>query len=180
MRALTILCLSTITILFAQSLSAQPGMINVGISAGGSGLAGAQIQIRTNEKIAADFGIYGRLAHVDVFEPRWIFGSAMDVGLSFYIRQKSKNTKSFQDGFYLKGAKGLGELEEVMAGLGWTRELYLTKYPKMFFQFQLGPSIIQRTETYINTRYPPGNQEQSETWITGMIYARLSCFFVAK
>jgi len=163
--------------IFAQ----KTGLINIGSSVGGTGIGGITVQLKPLKKLAFDFGLYGRVAHVDVFEPRWIFGPSVDANLSFFIRRKTKEQSGrvIADGLFLRGGMGLTELEEVIAGFGWAREFYSKKKPGQFFQLQVGPSLFQRTETFINTRYPPGEQEQIQSWYSGMIYARFTWFYLS-
>jgi hypothetical protein len=180
MKSVKYLFAGFILILFSSGLYAQKSKpVNLGAAFGGSGLAGALVQYQALDKFAFEFGLYNRLVYIDVFEPRWTSGLAMDANLSLVYRKdfRAKSGRLRSDGIYLKAAKGLKDLEENMAGIGWFREFYSDNHPNSFWQLQIGPSFIQRTETYLNTRYPPGFQEQSETLELLMIYVRMSWFF---
>lgn len=161
--------------LFAQKMP----VIGLGTSLGGSGLMGTTVQLRPVKNLAFEVGAYARLIHVNVFEPKWYFGVASDAGVSIFLHHKNKLDKERQiaNGLFLKGSLGLIDLKENCASLGWVREIHTNKHPNQFVQFQIGPSLIQRTESYLNTRYPPGYQEQQESWVSGMLYTRLTWFF---
>ncbi|MCD6346965.1 MAG: hypothetical protein J7L96_06030 [Bacteroidales bacterium] len=156
--------------------------VSIGLSAGGTGLAGVPIQYRLGQNLALDVGIYGRTAHVDIFEPHWYVGLAADAGLSVFFghREKPGKAKVVYNGLFVKGGIGLHALQEYTANLGWVHEVYSEKHPQRFVQFQIGPSIRHRTETFMNTRYPPGYQEQTQAWYSAMIYTRLTWFFSLK
>jgi len=151
-----------------------------GITIGGSGLVGVTQQYRPIRSVALELGIYGRGAYVDIFEPSWYLGIAADAGLSVFVqhREKPEKNKHVFNGFYLKAGFGLKDLQEYNASIGWVREIHSEKNPGRFVQIQVGPSIRHRIETHLNTRYPPGYQEQTQEWFSGMIYTRLTWFFV--
>lgn len=155
---------------------------STGIAVGGSGLAGVTQQYRPIRHVALELGIYGRSAYVNVFEPKWYFGPAVDAGLSVFVQHRDKPLKKkvVYKGFYLKAGFGLKDLQEYNASIGWVREIHSEKHPGRFIQLQIGPSIRHRIETHLNTRYPPGHQEQTQEWFSGMIYTRLTWFFVLK
>ncbi len=170
-----------LTLLFPFGASGQEyDKISTGIAVGGSGLVGVTQQYRPVRDVALELGIYGRAAHVNVFEPKWYFGPAADAGLSVFVqhREKPLKKKVVCNGFYLKAGFGLRDLQEYNASIGWVREIYSEKHPGRFVQLQIGPSILHRVETHLNTRYPPGYQEQTQEWFSGMIYTRLTWFFV--
>jgi len=154
--------------------------LSLGVAVGGSGLLGPEFQYRPTRHLAFDIGIYGRTVHSNVFEPHWYLGPAADFDLSVFIlhHDKPEKNKKIYNGLYLKGGIGLSVLQEYMAGFGWVREIHSVNHPGRFVQMQIGPSIRHRVETYLNTRYPPGYQEQSQEWYSAMIYARFIWFFV--
>ncbi|MBT3244285.1 MAG: hypothetical protein HN352_14140 [Bacteroidetes bacterium] len=154
--------------------------LSTGIALGGSGWIGIPIQYRPAEFISLDLGVYGRAAHVDVFESKWYFGPAADFGISLFFsdRFKQKKNRRVLNGIYLKAGLGLHELKEYSAGLGWVRELHLKDKSGKYLQIQIGSSVRHRTETHINTRYPPGHQEQTQEWNSPTIYTKISWFFV--
>jgi hypothetical protein len=160
------------------------------MSFGGTGLVGIPIQLRPAKFIALDLGIYFRTVHVNEFEDKWFFGPAVDGGINIYLTKKHNSKKAMitENGFYLKGAYGLHNKEgndffrikENTASIGWLMEINKEKNPGRFFQIQLGPSLIQKSEDFLNTRYPPGEQLQSSDRFSGMIYGRLSWFFIVN
>ena len=155
---------------------------SAGFSAGGSGVTGIPVQYRPVQNFALEFGLYGRSAHVDIFEPHWYFGPAADAGMSvfFHHREKPGKSKVVYNGLFVKGGIGLHVLQEYTAVMGWVHEAYSEKHPGRFVQLQIGPSMRHRTETFINTRYPPEYQKQTQVWNSAMIYFRLSWFFSLK
>ena len=174
--------------LISTSLSAQiPIKISSGASLGGTGLAGVPIQMKFGNKLAIDVGAYFRTAHVDEYEDLWFFGPAFDAGLNLFLgkRENQDKNKITQHGFYIKAGYGLhkkGEgdilrLQERKASLGWLMEINKKENPQRFFQIQLGPSIIEHHESFLNTRYPPGEQLQQSDRYMPMIYCRLCWFF---
>ncbi len=174
------LSISLFFILTTINSSAQvPGKISSGFSFGGTGIAGVPIQLRPFKQLSLDIGVYARAAHVDVFEPKWYLGPSLDAGLNLYFshRIKPDKNRSVSHGLYIKGGMGLKDLQEKTLSIGWVQEFYNEKHPGRFIQLQLGPSVRHLTETFINTRYPPGYQEQTQEWYSGMIYTRLCYFF---
>ena len=176
-----------ITLFFFQltsvSSAQEPGLFSLGISGGGSGIAGIPFQVRPLDFLAVDLGVYFRASRANTFdEPKWYFGPAVDAGLSVlpFRRGKSSGLKTVYNGIYFKGGIGtlLTDLKENSFSLGWVREIYPSKHPGRFVQLQLGPSVLHRFETRLNPRYPPGDQEQTEEWTSAMIYFRLSWFFL--
>lgn len=167
-----------------------PTKLSLGASVGGKGLAGVSAQLRPLKSLAFDLGLYLKTTHVDVFEERWFIGPAADCGVNVFLFRKINNQKErlisnglyFKAGFGLniKGENDLNRLNEKSAGLGWLMEISKSSKQGKFLQLQLGPSLIQKHESYLNTRYPPGYQEQTEEWFSAMIYARLTWFFVLK
>lgn len=151
---------------------------SIGISAGGTGLAGIPFQFRPSNNLAIELGLYLRTAHVDVFYDRWYWGTGIDAGLNLYIFHKKKPARQnlVSNGIYLKGGLGIHDLQEYTTSIGWVREVRSEKHKRRYLQYQFGPSIRHRVETIMNTRYPPGYQEQSEKWYSGMLYTRLTWF----
>ncbi len=186
-NSLTLLIILFFLISFCELSAQSPVKLCAGLSAGGSGLAGIPIQIRPAKFIALDLGVYYRTVRVDEFEDKRFFGPSADAGINIFLTKKhnSEKSKITENGFYLKGAFGLHKkedgdifrIQENMASVGWLVEINKDKNPGRFFQIQLGPSIIQKTENFLNTRYPPGEQLQSSERFSGMIYGRLSWFF---
>jgi len=165
-----------------ESNGQEISKLSTGIAVGGSGFVGVTQQYRPSRSVALELGIYGRGAYVDVFEPKWYFGPAADAGLSVFFQHRDKPLKKkvVYNGFYLKTGFGLKDLQEYNASIGWVREVYSEKHPGRFVQLQIGPSVRHRVETYLNTRYPPDYQEQTQEWFSAMIYTRLTWFFVLK
>lgn len=172
------LCLT----LFAWKGSAQnTSLISAGVSIGGAGWAGVPIQLRPNKNLAFEFGIYGRAEKTKVFDSsRWHYSPGVDAGFSIFLKHRDKPDKEriCSNGFYLRAGLSRATNREVdILGLGWVKEI---RHPgkKSFIQIQAGPAATRWTETYLNTRYPPGSQEMTEgpVW-SGMIHARISWFF---
>lgn len=168
--------------------SQTPIKLSLGASVGGKGLAGVSAQLKPLNLLAFDLGLYLKTTHVDVFEEQWFIGPAVDCGVNVFLfkkinKQKEKVTNNglyFKAGFGLnkKGENDINRLNEKSVGLGWLMEISKSSKQGKFLQLQLGPSIIQRHESYLKTRYPPGFQIQNEDWSSAMIYARLTWFFV--
>lgn len=153
---------------------------------GGTGLAGIPVQLKFGKFAAIDAGAYFRTAHVGEFEERWYFGPAFDAGINIFLinRENQDKNKASSHGIFLKGAYGLNKrakedyirLSERSASAGWILEINNKANPHRFFQIQLGPSVIQHSENFLNTRYPPGEQLQSSELLMPMIYFRLTWF----
>ena len=176
-------------ILILPPLSAQvPIKLSTGASIGGTGLAGIPVQLKFGEIASMDAGIYFRTVHVDEFEKKRFYGPAVDVGLNIYLLRKENQdkNKTTQQGLFIKGGyglhikedEGLLRLQERSASLGWLLEIDRGKNPGRFFQLQSGPAVVQHTEAFLNTRYPPDNQLQSSERIMPMVYLRATWFFV--
>ncbi|MCK5821274.1 MAG: hypothetical protein KAH17_05295 [Bacteroidales bacterium] len=180
----SIICFLLGLVLFItpEVLGQESSKLSSGLALGGSGLVGVTQQYRPIQHVALELGIYGRSAFVNVFEPKWYFGPAADAGLSVFIQHREKPLKKqvVYNGIYLKAGFGLKDLQEYNASIGWVREIHSAKHPGRFVQLQIGPSIRHRIETHLKTRYPPDNQEQTQEWFSGMIYTRLTWFFVLR
>lgn len=165
-------------VFLTHGFSQEYSRLSVGVAAGGAGWAGVPIQYRLGKKIALDLGLYARTAYVDVFEKRWYAGPSLDASLNLYLTERlRKSTKQILWGIYLKGGRGIWKLDEYFVTAGSIWEIHKLNQPARFLQLQVGPSLRHRVETYINTRYPPGYQEQVEKWYSPMIYFRLVWFF---
>lgn len=173
------LCLSGMP---REGLAQEPALIHAGVSAGGAGWAGIPLQFRPHPKLALDCGVYARAVQSDVFEPIWHVSPGLDASLSWFlsIRQKEDPRRTCYSGLYIRAGLARGDLDEEILGVGWVRE----RHPAGslgFFQAQLGPAAVRRTETYMNMRYPPGHQEMTEgPWWSAMIHLRITWFFGLK
>ena len=180
--------LFAVTLITNNAYGQVPIRFSAGASIGGTGMAGIPIQLKFGNIAAIDFGGYFRTAHVDEYEDLWCFGPAFDAGINLFLlkRENQDKNKVTAYGLYLKGAYGLNKkaeedytrLSERSASLGWLMEIDTKANPGRFFQFELGPSIIQHSENYLNTRYPPGEQLQNSERFMPMIYLRLGWFFI--
>lgn len=171
-----------------NSLEAQVQMkLSIGASAGGSGVVGIPLQLKFSKSVALDLGVYLRAVHVDEYEDQWFVGPSADLGINVFVHQSEKPEKyrTVDHGFYIKGAYGLHikddlgfyRIQERMASLGWVYEMSKSNNAGRFFQIQIGPSIIERGEGFLNTRYPPDNQYVFSERYIPMIYGRFSWFF---
>jgi hypothetical protein len=187
MRKTVLFCITLLSLHFCLPSEAQvPIKLSTGICAGGTGVAGIPLQLKVTDYAALDLGFYLRTIHVDEFEERWFTGPSADAGIDVFLfnRSNSEKNKVTSHGIYFKAGYGLhkrGEedlkrLEELTASAGWLMEINREAHPDRFFQLQLGPSIIQHSENFLNKRYPPGYQLQSSDRNMPMIYCRLTWF----
>lgn len=167
---------------FAWEGSAQNhSLISAGVSFGGAGWAGIPVQLRPSKNLAFEFGVYGRAEKTKVFDSsRWHFSPGVDAGFSVFLSHRDKPDKGriCSNGLYVRAGMSRAANRDVdILGLGWVREM---RHPgkKSFLQIQVGPAATRWTETYLNTRYPPGQQEMTEGPIwSAMIHTRISWFF---
>lgn len=181
MKKLTILLIAlSFPLSFQVAKSQNHSLINLGVSAGGSGFIGIPLQLRPSQNLAFEVGVYARGVHSNVFEPIWHYSVAADAGFSVFFSNRLKEEKNrfVSNGIYFKAGMARSALDEDFLGIGWVKEIQKSNSGKRFVQLQIGPSAIRRTETFLNTRYPPGYQEQVEEWWTGMIHFRLTWFFI--
>lgn len=169
--------------------SQTPMKLSLGTSIGGNGLVGVSAQLKPLNLLAFDFGLYFKTTHVDVFEDKWFMGPAIDCGVNVFLfkkinKQKEKITNNglyFKAGFGLnkKGEHDIRRLSERSVGMGWLMEISKNDKSNRFIQLQIGPSLLQKHVSFLKTRYPPEYQLQQEDWYSGMIYGRITWFFVA-
>lgn len=189
MRKTVIYCIALLSLHFNLPSAAQvPLKLSAGFCAGGTGVAGIPLQLKVTDYAALDLGFYFRTVHVDEFEDRWFAGPSADAGIAIYFSNKTNPAKNkiTSHGLYIKAGYGLHKKEEAdlrriaerSASIGWLMEINKNMHPGRFLQLQLGPSIIERQENFLNKRYPPGYQLQSSSRNMPMIYLRLSWFFM--
>lgn len=181
MRALIVVLVIVLSFpLIQRDVSAQnTSLLSAGLSAGGGGWIGVPVQIRPHKNFALDFGVYLRAAHSKVFEPVWFISPGLDAGFSIFLKHRDHPNRNriCSSGVYVRAGMARSDLDEEMIGIGYVRE-FRKPDKASFLQLQIGPTAVRRTETYMNTRYPPGFQEMTEgPWWTGMIHARISWFF---